>query len=229
MSSTPIVKSNYTIIIGSLHTSELSWKRIGILQFFKMLARGKPVISPPVVLAETAWERRHMRLLICHYRMTLRLPLCPSMYGLCVGPGQTRVRRCHSLPFTLAGKQRWAHGSKVKQMQTLGLLNCTIFYFLYFFPQRRQGRDTGVKQNLSQTQGKLLEVSSISLPRSYLLVHSLLSREPWALRLQGSSIGFLGHPSNKRQKTFCKDLGRSDMYNCVTANFVEEDFRIFFC
>lgn len=30
-SSTPIVKSNYTIIIGSLHTSELSWKRIGKL------------------------------------------------------------------------------------------------------------------------------------------------------------------------------------------------------
>lgn len=34
-SSTPIVKSNYTIIIGSLHTSELRWKRIGTLQLSK--------------------------------------------------------------------------------------------------------------------------------------------------------------------------------------------------
>ena len=44
-SSTPIVKSNYTIITGSLHTSELSWKRIGTPQVFKTLTGGKPIIS----------------------------------------------------------------------------------------------------------------------------------------------------------------------------------------
>lgn len=43
-SSTPIVKFNYTIIIGRLHTSELHWKRIGTPQFFKTLARDKPII-----------------------------------------------------------------------------------------------------------------------------------------------------------------------------------------
>ena len=58
-SSTPIVKSNYTIITGSLHTSELSWKRIGTPQVFKTLAGGKPIISPTSDLAEPSWERTH--------------------------------------------------------------------------------------------------------------------------------------------------------------------------